>query len=250
LAEKGDRRNALLQDKNVRRWFDNLARGSEITADVYLRRLGAFSDSNSTSPGELLKLPQKEIRNRLLDLVTEMQKAGKAGSYIKSNVKAVKSWLSFNEVEIKGKIKIEGADDTPSLKDERVPNKEELRKIFMMADPQQRVACSLVAHAGLRPESLGDYHGVDGLKVSDFPEMEIRPKKKEISFKKMPTVVIIRKNLSKGGHQYFSFLTAEASRYLKEYLEQRMRNGEGIRKESPVLTPKKDLTPRKLRDRT
>jgi nitroreductase len=30
----------LLKDKNLKRWYDNVARGSLVTADVYLRRLG------------------------------------------------------------------------------------------------------------------------------------------------------------------------------------------------------------------
>ena len=155
-------------------------------------------------------------------------------------MKAVKSWLAHNEIEIKKKIKIEGAEDTPTLKDERVPMKEELRKIFLAADLQQKVACSLLAHAGLRPETLGDYKGMDGLKVSDFLEMEIKPRKHEIVFTKMPTFVRVRKNLSKAGHQYLTLSTFESSRYVKEYLEQRMRDGEELSVHSPILTPKKD----------
>ena len=131
----------------------------------------------------------------LLDLVTKMQKEGSAGSYIKSNVKAVKSWLNHNEIEIKKKIKIEGVDDTPTLKDERPPTKEELRKIFLAADLQQRVACSLLAHSGLRPESLGDYKGLDGLKISDFIELEIKPRKHEVTFSKIPSFVKVPKQL-------------------------------------------------------
>ena len=249
MAEAGSaRRDALFQEKDVRRWYDNVARGSEITADVYLRRLGAFCEGNRTTPMNLLKLSPKEIQNRLLDLVTKMQKEGKAGSYIKSNIKAIKSWLSYNEIEIKNKIKIEGAEDTPSLKDERVPTREELRKIFQAADLQQRVACSLRAHAGLRPQTLGDYKGIDGLKIYDFPEIEMRPRKHEVAFPKIPTFVRIRKNLSKAGHPYLSLLTSEGCRYLKEYLEQRMREGEALSKDSPIITPKKDSHTKKAID--
>lgn len=32
----------LLSDSKVRRWFDNVARGSDVTAEICLRRLGAF----------------------------------------------------------------------------------------------------------------------------------------------------------------------------------------------------------------
>ncbi len=32
----------LLQDEKIRRWYDNVARGSKYTADVYLQRLGRY----------------------------------------------------------------------------------------------------------------------------------------------------------------------------------------------------------------
>ncbi|MCL4518687.1 MAG: site-specific integrase, partial [Thaumarchaeota archaeon] len=238
----------LLQDKDLKAWHSNLAQGSKITADVYLRRLGSFCTRNSTTPKGLIEIQPKQIQNLLISLVSEMKKEGKAGSYIHSNVKAIKSWLSFNDIEIKNKIRIEGASDTPTLKNERVPTKEELKRIFNAANLQQRVACGMLAHAGLRPESLGDYEGDDGLKVSDFVEIEIRPRKKEVQFKKLPARFIIRKNLSKAGHEYFGFLTFEVAQYLKEYLESRMRDGEELRPDSPILTPKKDSHTKKALD--
>jgi hypothetical protein len=56
-----------------------------------------------------------------MDFVSSMEEGSYAGSYIESIVKAVKSWLSHNYVEIKGRIKIKGSRETPSLKEERVP---------------------------------------------------------------------------------------------------------------------------------
>jgi len=32
----------LFEDSDVKRWYDNTARGSVVTADVYLRRVGSF----------------------------------------------------------------------------------------------------------------------------------------------------------------------------------------------------------------
>jgi len=69
----------------------------------------------------------------LADFVSRLEREGKAGSYIKSCVKAIKSWLSFNMIEVRVKIKIKDADDTPTLRDERVPAQQELKKIFMCA---------------------------------------------------------------------------------------------------------------------
>ncbi|MGI0090992.1 MAG: site-specific integrase, partial [Nitrososphaerales archaeon] len=140
----------------------------------------------------------------------------------------------------------EGSQETPTLKDERVPTKEELKRIFLAADPQQRVACVLLAHAGLRPESLGNYEGNYGLKVCDLPEIEVHPRKHELIFKKIPSIVVVIPIISKAGHQYFSFLTSEGCQYAKEYLEKRMRQGEPLDHNSPILTPQKDSTSKKV----
>jgi len=132
---------SLLEDVDVRRWYENVARGSRVTADVYLRRLGAFCRSFGRSPKDLLGMSEGELYNLLLDYVSMMERKGYAGSYIKSALKAVKSWLAHNGVEIRRKIKIKGADDTPTLRDERVPTQQELRRIFLSANSKARVAC-------------------------------------------------------------------------------------------------------------
>jgi len=54
------------------------------------------------------------------------------------------SWLAHSRRVLTGKIKIEGARDVPTLKDERIPTKVELRRIFLSGDKKARVACVLV----------------------------------------------------------------------------------------------------------
>ena len=133
-----------------------------------------------------------------------MEKAGRAGSYIESILKAVRSWLSHNGKEVKRKIRIKGARGTPSLKDERVPTKEELKRIFLSGDRKARVACVLIAHSGVRVEVLGNYNGKDGLRIGDFPEIKIE--RGLVRFEQKPALTVVRKELSKAGHQYFTFL--------------------------------------------
>ena len=149
-------------------------------------------------------------------------------------MKAVKSWLAHNGIEIRRRIKIRGARDTPSLRDERVPTRQELRRIFLSGDKKARAACVLVAHSGLRLMTLGDYRGMDGLRVRDFPEMKIEGN--EIKFEQIPTMVVVRSELSKARHQYFTFLSEEGCQYLKDYLEERMLNGERLTLDSPIFS--------------
>ncbi len=175
-----------------------------------------------------------------MDYVSSKEKKY-SGSYVQSTVKVVKSWLSHNRVELKRRIKIKGAADTPSLKEERVPTREELRRILLSADKQARVASVLVAHSGLRLETLGDYRGIDGLRIRDLPGLKV--KGVEVSFDDNPAMVVVRNSLSKARHQYFTFLSEEGSGYLKDYLEERLRHGEKLTRESALVSPKQAKKP-------
>jgi hypothetical protein len=107
----------LFEDPDVKRWYENTARGSEITADVCLRRLGSFCESNRITPPTFALLEERELDNMLMDYVSAAEKKGYAGNYISSTMKAVKSWLAHNNRELKVKIKIKGIDETPTLND-------------------------------------------------------------------------------------------------------------------------------------
>jgi len=225
----------LLEDADVKRWYRNVARGSRVTADVYLRRLGNFCLKFNVTPEGLTSMARDDRYNLLLDLVSGMEE-GYSGSYVRSIIKAIKSWLSHNGIEVKRKIKIRGDHDTPTLRDERVPTQKELKKILLSGDKKARVACVLVAHCGLRIKTLGNYLGDDGLRVRDLPEMRIQGE--TVEFEKVPALVVVRKELSKAGHQYLTFLSEEGCEYLKDYLEERIREGEKITQESAIITPK------------
>ena len=231
----------LFEDEDVRRWYENTSRGSLVSADVCLRRLGSFCEQLKIKPKEFAALSDRELHNMLMDYVSSEEKEGHAGNYINSTLKALKSWLAHNQRETKIKIKINGIDETPTLRDERVPTLEELRRIFLSGDGKARTACVLVAHSGLRLQTLGDYKGKDGLRVSDLPELTIEGK--SVTFSKIPAQVVVRQNLSKAGHQYFTFLSEEGSSYLKDYLEERLREGEILTLDSPIITPKMKMKP-------
>ncbi|MGD0204721.1 MAG: hypothetical protein ABSC20_12565 [Candidatus Bathyarchaeia archaeon] len=64
---RGSDYSSLLNDKAVRRWRDNVARGSVITAEVYLRRLGYFCNDLKIVPGNLLEMSEEELYDLLLE---------------------------------------------------------------------------------------------------------------------------------------------------------------------------------------
>ncbi len=231
----------LLEDHDVRRWYENTARGSRITADVCFRRLGSFCESNQITPSKFASLPERELHNMLMDYVSSAEQKDYAGNYISSTMKALKSWLAHNNRELKVKIKIKGIDETPTLKDERVPTLDELKRIFLSGDSKARTTCVLIAHGGLRLQTLGNYQGEDGLRIGDLPELKIE--NKTVTFSITPAIVFVRKELSKAKHQYFTFLSEEGCEYLKDYLEERIREGEDLTSTSPIITPKQKMKP-------
>jgi hypothetical protein len=225
----------LLDDVDFKRWFNNVKRGSVATAYEWLRRIGYIHKTFGKSPKEIASLSPKDATNFILDIVSTLEEQGRGGNYIANCVKPLKSWLEFNGIRIQQRIKISGRGELIRFADERPPMPDELKKIFNIADLRARVACALVAFSGFRLEVLGDYLGNDGLKICDFPEMRIS--NGTVEFEQIPTMIMVRKSLSKTGNQFFTFLCEEGCEYLKEYLEWRMRRNEKLSSHSPIITP-------------
>jgi len=63
----------LLEDGDVRRWFENFATRSKVTAMVYLRTLGLYCEMNRTDPKALLTIAEtKELRDNFTHLFREL----------------------------------------------------------------------------------------------------------------------------------------------------------------------------------
>ncbi|MGC9167242.1 MAG: site-specific integrase, partial [Thermoplasmata archaeon] len=198
----------LLESNSVRRWYENVSAGSKITADVYLRTLGLFCELNNTEPDEIVKLAKddpREFKNKFMDFVRSLERQSKAGSYIARFKRTLRSWLKFNDLDIKLDVKIKGENESPRIANERVPSKEELARILRKASSRGRVAIALMAFSGLRPESLGNYDGTDGIRLGDLKELNLDT----LEFEKSPTILVVRSSLSKARHQYFTFIPEE-----------------------------------------
>jgi hypothetical protein len=135
-------------------------------------------------------------------------------------------------------VKIRNAD---YVKEETPLSREQLRAVLNAASPKERVACILMAHAGLRPEVLGNYTGDDGLRLRDL--VDLRLDKDSVAFSKVPAVIVVPPSLSKAGHRYSTFVGEEGSRILKDYLEARLKGGEELNPESSVVRPERAKKP-------
>ncbi len=92
----------------------------------------------------------------------------------------------------------------------------------------------MIAFSDLRPQTIGNHDGSDGLMLKDLPELKIKEGK--VEFEKIPAMVMVRSLLSKARHKYFTFLSFEGCTYLREYLEERIRLKEELNPESPLVS--------------
>jgi integrase len=240
LPRKKKWKHLLDEDEDFRRWYDNLARGSELTANGNARTLYRFSREVDMSPSEMVnfaKTNRKEFEDILFDFITKIEKEGKSPTYIKNYPKTVRSWLKFNGIRLVRQIKVGNANLTPTIEDERVPTRDELKQILNYAQERGRCSTSLMALSGLRPNVLGNLRGSNGLQIRDLPEMEINDRR--VSFTTIPTKIKVRPELSKTKNKYFTFLGPEGCDYLKAYLEMRLAQGEKLEPESAVISYKK-----------
>ena len=229
----------LLQDDNVRRWYENTSRGSKLNADIRLRRLNLFCYRTNTTPTKLVKIGKKDvikIEDMLLDHVSWLESQNYAPNYIDGILKSVKSWLVFNYIELKRKVKIANAGIPVQIQDEQVPTKTQLQSILNVANPRTRTSISLMAFSGIRPQVMGNYDGTDGLKLADLPDLVIEPDGKSVSFVHVPAMVIVRASLSKTKNKYFTFLPSEGCEYVLGCLRKRISAGEKLTLDSPVIS--------------
>jgi integrase len=215
----------LEDDSNLHRWHENLKRGSEYTADIYLRRLCSFCRKGGITPGHFADISLSEIEDMAQDYVNELEEStfedGKhyAPQYICSNLKAIKSWAEWNRKKITREIRIRDETRTPTLEAEEVPSRDDLERVLYAptTNSRTRASIAIIALSGCRLEVQGNRNGNDGLRMEDVPDLKIvqaEGKKTEAVFEKVPARVVVRACLSKTRKQYFTYLPEEGCEIL------------------------------------
>ena len=226
----------LLENVDVRRWYENLKAGSTLTAGVYLRGLGLYCREMDTTPDNILQDARtvKPLQDQFMDFVRMMERRGTKGAYISRYKKVLHSWTKHNGIEFKVIAKIRNENINERTQNETVFSQEELGRILRNAGLRGKTEIALMAYSGLRPRSISNEDGTDCLQVKDIPEMKIRDG--HVEFEKEPVRVIVRPNLNKGQkHGYTTFLGHEGTTYLKEYMEFRISEEEIISDSSPII---------------
>ncbi len=225
----------LSQDPDLRAWYEKTANGARVTADVYLRRLRGFCEQMGVDRASLPKLKETAARDLLVRFVNAEAEKGRSGEYIRSSVKAVRSWLLHHGRKPSLPVKIPGGGAAPSLENEELPTPEQLRAVLLGATSNERLCCALMAFSGLCPEALGNYLGNDGLKLGDIDGAKASGGRVELPGS--PLRIRVRAPNSKAGHTYFTFLGAEGTEYLRAVLDERARKDEELGPDTDIIHP-------------
>ncbi len=232
----------LLADDDVRRWYQNLARGSEGTAAKNLGLLARYCRLESTTPTGIIQAyeeDRKAFLDRFMDFI-EAQRNGvgnggkpRADSYLKEYVTVLSSWIRHHHLDPPRGIKVGDAGATPTLAKERIPTREQLRAILHRASLRARAIIALMAFSGLRPQVLGNGTGTDGLCMGDLPDFAL--KGSTVMVRRTPARIDVRRELSKARRAFFTFLGEEGCDILQAYLQSRVDGGERLEAGSPVI---------------
>ena len=105
----------LLRDEVMQRWLRSLARGSPVTCEVAVRRLGKLCEVLGFDPRGLVDWARRDLmglQDALEDFVTRLEAEGKSPGYIQGFLKTVKSWLIYNNVTLTRRIKVRNSSAT------------------------------------------------------------------------------------------------------------------------------------------
>ena len=96
------------------------------------------------TPHEVAKMDPKQAKFFLHDLIWHFEKKGMKGSGIEGCVKAVKSWMVWNDIDPPKSNRIYGASDYNKYENEVPPTRQELRRILDVAGPNLFITYPLV----------------------------------------------------------------------------------------------------------
>lgn len=207
---------------------------SKGTLKVYVYLLSRFLNWLEASPEQIItncitnecELNSKFIRQlseTVDEYIGELRANNAASSTINVNICAIKTFLRANKIEIphvlKPRIRL--------LYNDRSPTPEELTSLLTYGDLREKVIISML--------SLG------GFRVGTLRSLQYRHVKHDLEQKIEPVHIHVEAEIVKGKvADYDTFIGAEATKFLKEYLNLRKRGSPSGKIPPEIIT---DTTP-------
>jgi integrase/ketosteroid isomerase-like protein len=215
---KADKKSRPKRDL-VEAWRNKIAMRSEGSAYVYVQALGKFLKWKKTTPEETLRWTPEGAAREMVSYIGILKKEGKADKYLATIWYALKSWFADNGMR---KIKV---DEKVPVKQQvnlldRIPTKEDLKRILDCASMQTKAMISMMAFAGMRPKDASE---LTYSSIKEDYEAEVTP------------MAIYHRVSKTGGLWHVAFLTSQGAGYLREWIEYRKAEGEGFEDDTPLF---------------
>jgi integrase/uncharacterized coiled-coil protein SlyX len=218
----------IAQDPSVARMLSRKSL-SEETRKSYLKGIRAFCEFHCAPPSELLARLKGAGGDGLVEAFSEWFAHLKDRVAPKSAwawLPGVKAWLQENNVKEVDRVSREIAREfrrkfggLRTLLRRDAIGKEEIVQVLKAAGRRERAIITLMASSGLR--------------LSAALRLQLKHFKDDIWNPSLPCYAVeIPEALSKEGLPYITFISAEAARSVREYLEDRRREGEELGPES------------------
>lgn len=213
-------------DEKVQRWLNYIEHSNKNTAESYRHKILRFENLTGVKAEDLIKMSQRKRSTILEDYVLLLQRMNLTPKSQVFYLGVMKSLLAFTRKPTPISIRIHNSNSTPTLKEEKVPEHNELREFFNRLSPRLRSSAALIGFAGLR------YQTQTKLQIEDLIDFSID----DITFTKTPALIYVPAEKSKNRRQYFTFLIKEGCEIIEAYLRERRDRGEQLNKQSYVLT--------------
>ena len=218
----------LMEDSDTAVWIQTI--GSESARISYQKHIAEYLAHRNLTIQQLIESFKKDQNfeiKKLQEFVILLQRRI-APSSSANYYSAIKSRMKYDLIPFVRDVKIPNRHFHNTIAEETTPTVDQVNSLLRNSKPSTQTIIALISYLGVR------FKAVAGLKIADFPEMQIIDNKK-IVFEKIPTSVRIRSELSKNRKGYQTFLIDNGCTILKNWLETRIQRGEFLSNDSLII---------------
>lgn len=206
----------LKEDKYIKDWLSGYG-VKTTTRNGYIDSMRSYTEFIKKTPEQLIVESEEDIKsgrlmrerrisNDLREYREFLESSGLATMTIKSRLTGVRSFYKFYDIYLPTLPK-SASKARPRIENRDIPTKEDIQEVIKICDPLEKAIILTGVSSGLSANEISN------IKVKDFldgydPESEIA------------TLHLVREKV---GYEFYTFLTPEASRAIKEYLKYRER---------------------------
>jgi len=205
--------------------------GSERTRVNCLKALTYFCQFTGLDPEQLIRLTPKKAGEKLQTFLDLKREEGKSIRYINALQAYLKVFFRVNGFKNGKEVEVEGYHQPARYRKrpEYIPTPEEIERMAYAAGSKRNKALILLAYtSGLRNATIR------ALRYKDVKE-ELEKGYEIIKIPVYPEMKKVDPEACKGGIPYYTFISKETVKALKEYLAERMSKYGGIEPEEPLF---------------